>query len=159
MLIRQLADVDRAALLALNNAHAVELSWLSPERLALMLTQACYAGGIGNLDAALIAFDQDSAYSGLNFAWFRARYPRFVYIDRLVVAPTARGRGLARALYADLFAVAAASGHTLATCEVNADPPNPVSLAFHTRAGFAPVGEATLPDGSRTVRYFTRALP
>ncbi len=151
--------MDQTALLALNNAHAAELSWLSPERLALMLTQACYARGIGDIDAALIAFDQDSAYTGLNFAWFRARYPRFVYIDRLVVAPRARGRGLARALYADLFAAAVAAGHTLATCEVNAEPPNLASLAFHARVGFGPVGEAIHPDEGRTVRYFVRALP
>lgn len=146
-------------MLALNNAHAVELSALSAERLAQMLAQAFYARGVGDVQAALIAFDQDSAYDGLNFAWFRARYDRFVYIDRLVVAPAARGRGLARALYADLFAAAAAGGHRLAACEVNIDPANPASLAFHAQAGFVPVGEARWPEQGKTVRYLVRALP
>ena len=148
--------MDRAALLALNNAHAVELSWLDPERLDVLLQQANYARGMGDAAAALIAFDQDSAYSGGHFAWFRARYPRFRYVDRVVVAPAARGRGLARALYADLFASAVAAGHTLVACEVNADPPNPESDRFHAAHGFAAVGSAA--TGGKTVRYLLRRL-
>ena len=150
--------MDRAAVLALNNAHAIQLSWLEPERLELMLAQASYACGIGRAAAALIAFDQDSAYSGLNFAWFGARYPRFMYVDRVVVDPAWRGRGLARTLYGDLFAHAAATGHTLIGCEINADPPNPVSDAFHDSLGFEPVGSAVLGGGGRTVRYMLRRL-
>ncbi len=156
--IRPLHEVDRVALLALNNDHAVELSWLEADRLAMMLGQAYYARGFGNVDAALIAFDGASAYDGLHFGWFRARYPRFVYVDRVVVAARARGRGLARALYGDLFATAAADGQTLAAAEVNIDPPNPASLAFHAASGFLPVGEAPAPGG-KSVRYFVRSLP
>ena len=152
--VRPLVDMDRAALLALNNAHAAELSWLEPERLDLLLANATYARGILPAAAALIAFDQDSAYAGLNFAWFRARYRRFMYVDRVVVDPAWRGRGLARALYADLFA---AAGDTLVACEVNSDPPNPASAAFHAGLGFKPVGSADL--GDRTVRYLLRQQP
>lgn len=119
---------------------------------------AFYASGIGNVDAALIAFDQDSAYDGQHFAWHRARAPRFVYIDRVVVAPSARRQGLAGRLYADLFSAAASAGHDLVTCEVNASPPNPESDAFHSRLGFRPVGEGPAPGG-KIVRYFARALP
>ncbi len=156
--IRPLAAMDRTALLALNNAHAIELSWLEAERLETMLAQAAYANGVGRAVAALIAFDQDSAYSGLNFAWFRARYPRFMYVDRVVVDPDHRGRGLARALYDDLFSVATASGHTLVGCEINAEPSNPPSDAFHAALGFEPVGSAVLGGGGKTVRYMLRRL-
>ena len=86
-------------LLALNNAHAQELSWLEPERLQHLVGQAFMARRIGNLDAFLLAFDQDADYDSPNFLWFRARYPRFVYVDRVVVASSARGRGYARRLY------------------------------------------------------------
>lgn len=159
--IRPLAELDPAALLALNNAHAVELSLLDAARLAEMLGQACHARGVGDgarIDAALIAFDQDSAYSGWNFRWFRARYARFVYVDRVVVAPHARGRGLAKTLYGDLFAAAAAAGHTLVTAEVNSDPPNPASDAFHASLGFEPVGTQRPSGQEKTVRYLIRTL-
>ena len=158
-IFRPLIELDRQALLALNNAHAVELSWLTPERLALMLGWAWRARGSGDVDAALIAFDQDSAYDGFHFGWFRARYARFVYVDRVVVAPGARGRGLARALYGDLFAAAARAGHTRVGCEVNVEPPNPASMAFHAGAGFLPAGEQTVAEQGKRVRYLVRDLP
>src|SRR4051795_3592475 len=42
-----------AAVLALNNAHAAELSWLDPERMASLLGQAFRARRIGHADAFL----------------------------------------------------------------------------------------------------------
>jgi predicted GNAT superfamily acetyltransferase len=146
------------AILALNNAHAVELSWLAPERLSDLLAQACYARRIGAADAFLLALDERATYDSPNYLWFRERYRRFVYVDRIVVADAARGRGHARALYADLFRFAAAAGHDWVLCEINLDPPNPASDALHARLGFAAVGRATIHGGAKTVRYFARPM-
>jgi predicted GNAT superfamily acetyltransferase len=146
------------ALLALNNAHAQELSWLEPERLQHLVEQAFLARRIGELDAFLLAFDQDARYDSPNFLWFCARYPRFVYVDRIVVASSTRGRGCARRLYRDLFEHAAEAGHERVVCEVNSSPPNPASDAFHAVLGFVEVGTASVYDGSRTVRYLSHAL-
>ena len=159
-----LADIAPAkplgkALLALNNEHARELSWLEPERLQHLMEQAFSARRIGSVDAFLLAFDQGADYDSPNFLWFRARYPRFVYVDRIVVASSARGRGHARRLYDDLFEQAIAAGHDRVVCEVNSQPPNPASDAFHATLGFVEVGSADVYDGSRTVRYLSRALP
>jgi uncharacterized protein len=142
-------------LLALNNAHARELSWLEPERLEYLVSEALLARRIGELDAFLLAFDQDPRYDSPNFLWFRARYPRFVYVDRIVVASSARGRGYARRLYDDLFEHATRVGHDRVVCEVNQ---NPSSDAFHAALGFAEVGSASVYDGQRTVRYLSRDL-
>lgn len=151
------ADLE-PAVLALNNRHAEELSWLEPEELSHLIAQAFQAARIGNLEAFLIAFDQDADYDSPNFLWFKARYPRFVYVDRIVVAPEARGRGHARSLYDDLFERAAAAGHGIVVCEINSDPPNPGSEAFHAALGFSPVGEARIHGGKKAVRYFARPL-
>jgi len=146
------------ALLALNNEHAQELSWLEPARLAHLVGEAFLARRIGDVDAFLLAFDQDADYDSPNFLWFRERYPRFVYVDRIVVASSARGRGLARLLYHELFAQAARAGHACVVCEVNSEPPNPGSDAFHAALGFAKVGSASIHNGSKTVRYLLREL-
>ena len=74
------------------------------------------------------------------------------------MAPCARGQGLARRLYADLFDHATRAGHEIVTCEINSDPPNPASDAFHTAMGFSEVGAAAIHGGSKMVRYFVRSM-
>jgi predicted GNAT superfamily acetyltransferase len=146
------------AMLALNNAHARELSWLAPERLQYLVTHAFVARRIGDLDAFLLAFDQDAPYDSPNFLWFRERFPRFVYVDRVVVATSARGRGLARNLYRNLFEQAANAAHERIVCEVNMRPPNPESDAFHAALAFVEVGSASIHNGSKDVRYLSLML-
>ena len=145
-------------LLALNNEHARELSWLEPERLQHLVEQSFLARRVGTVNAFLLAFDQSAQYDSPNFLWFRSRYPRFVYVDRIVVASSARGRGYARKLYDDLFECAIEAGHDRVVCEVNTQPPNPASDAFHAALGFVEVGTAEVYGGNRTVRYLLRAL-
>ncbi|HWK63379.1 MAG TPA: GNAT family N-acetyltransferase [Rhizobiaceae bacterium] len=156
--IERVSAPDEPAILALNNEHAAELSWLEPERLSYLIGQAFHTRRIGRLEAFLMAFDQNASYDSPNYLWFRSRYPRFVYVDRVVVANAARGRGHARRLYSDLFDVAAKVGHTMVTCEVNAEPPNPASDAFHAALGFSEVGDAVIHGGAKSVRYFVRRI-
>lgn len=155
---RPITPADEAAVLSLNNAHAEELSWLEPEKLSAMIGSAFAAPCIGSLEAYMLAFDQDADYDSPNFLWFRARYPRFVYVDRIAVDPSARGGGHARRLYEELFSAARAAGHDIVVCEVNSDPPNPASDAFHAALGFSEVGSAAIHGGRKTVRYFARPL-
>lgn len=147
-----------AAVLALNEANVQETSPLDQAGLRDLVAEAFYAKVIGSVDAFLLAFDQDAAYRSPNFLWFKARQPRFVYVDRVIVAPHARGRGLARLLYGDLFNHARAAGHDHVACEVNVAPPNPASDAFHAALGFTEEGQATLPAGGKVVRYLSKAL-
>lgn len=156
--IDRIAQDDEAAILALNNEHAAELSWLEAERLSFLLGEAFYARRIGDLEAFIMTFDQDANYDSPNFVWFRERYEHFIYVDRVVVAAHARGRGHARLLYRDLFDHAQSAGHTLVTCEVNTDPPNAASDAFHAALGFAEVGDAVIHGGKKAVRYYVRRI-
>jgi hypothetical protein len=52
---------------------------------------------------------------------------------------------------------ACARGLTHLVCEVNLDPPNPVSLNFHTKLGFVEVGVLVTQDG-RTVSLRQKEL-
>jgi predicted GNAT superfamily acetyltransferase len=158
-LIQTVGAPDLARILALNNAHAVETSFLDEARLEAMLDEAFLATRIGDVDAFLIVFDQHADYDSPNFRWFQAKYPDFAYVDRIITGPNARGKGYARALYEDLFEKAAGRGHKRVVCEVNLDPPNPGSDAFHQALGFVEVGQQLLPGSGKIVRYLSKDIP
>jgi len=145
-------------LLALNNAHAAELSPLSLSEFNRLIQASFFAAALEDGAAFLIALDQTAAYDSPNFLWFHERYDRFVYVDRVVTSPLARGKGYAKALYADLFDRAKHAAHTRIVCEVNFLPPNPASDAFHAALGFTEVGRASIHNGQKTVRYLLRPL-
>lgn len=144
------------ALLSLNNTHAQELSYLDATAFGTLVRDASVAWRIGLADALLIAFDDGAVYDNPNFRWFQTRYKHFLYVDRVVIAPAARGRGYARMLYEELFLFALERRHESIVCEVNLSPPNPASDAFHYSMGFAEVGTATIHNGAKKVRYFKR---
>ncbi len=156
--LRAPTDADLPALLTLNNDHALELSELTADELRELLKIAWRTRVTDDAAAMVIAFDQDTVRDSQNFSWFKQRYDRFVYIDRVVVALSLRGQGVARALYDDVISAARAESHTVLCAEVNLEPPNPVSDALHAAMGFSPVGQAPLIGTDKSVRYFTRPL-
>lgn len=146
---------EREALLRVGNASARETSHLSADQFDRLIDRAGIALIIPPAQAFLIAFQNTDGYDGGHFLWFGDRFDRFVYIDRVVVADHDRRRGLGRMLYAETFERAARMGHTRVVCEVNVEPPNPVSDRFHAELGFAEVGRATIGNGAKTVRYLS----
>jgi predicted GNAT superfamily acetyltransferase len=146
------------AMLALNQAHVLETSSLDLTGMQALISQAFYLGTCeaGGAEAFLLAVDQDADYTSPNFLWFRTRYPRFVYIDRVIVAASQRQKGWGRRFYGGLFEAAAAAGHTVVACEVNSEPPNLASDAFHRALGFTEVGSAVLAGRGKTVTYLVR---
>lgn len=153
-----IAAADRSKLHALNNDHAVELSYQTRPQFDHLIATAFAAIATEDSAAFLLAFDERAKIPSVNFAWFKARYPRFVYIDRVVVSPAARRTGVSARFYDHVATRARAVGHTMLCCEVNSDPPNPASDAFHARQGFAPVGEALLAESGKSVRYLAKSL-
>ena len=157
--IQNLGLADVAQMLKLNNAHASETSYLNAQGMSALLDGAFYSRGIDHgATALLIALDQNAPYDNPNFNWFSQHYDSFVYIDRIIVADDARGQGLARGLYEDLFTRARQAGHDRVVCEINLDPPNLASNAFHGTMGFVTVGQAVIRNGIKKVRYFEKIL-
>jgi uncharacterized protein len=154
-----LAQASLEPFLDLNNAHPIEVGpALTAAEFARLVAIAFYARGYNTPPGFLLALDQNAPYDNANFAWFKSRHARFAYVDRVLIDGTARGRGFATALYDDLFAAARAAGHTIVCAEINSDPPNPASDAFHAALGFETVGTSYLPHRDRTVRYICRPL-
>jgi predicted GNAT superfamily acetyltransferase len=158
MEIRNIMAADVPALLALNNAEAERVNALTEAGLKSLLASAFAARMTTDGQAFLIAFDHATPPQGPNHAWFTARESYFAYIDRIVVSPAARGKGVARALYEDLAAIAKAEMTNLLTCEVNLDPPNPESMAFHEKLGFTACGEAVDRRTGKRVQYLRKPI-
>ena len=146
------ADADR--IVAMNDAEVAQTSAMDHARLAALAALACRFTVVeadGRAVAFLLAMDHAAAYDNDNFRWFAARYPRFAYVDRIVVDAAAAGMGIGGRLYRDLFAHARASGLERVVCEYNLDPPNLASKAFHDRFGFVEVGQQRVAGGMKLV--------
>ncbi|HEX5692557.1 MAG TPA: GNAT family N-acetyltransferase, partial [Roseiflexaceae bacterium] len=86
-------------------------------------------------------------YDGEEFGWFREHFAHFLYVDQVAIAEAARRLGVGAQLYAAAETFARERGLDRILCEVNLEPPNPISLAFHERQGFAEVGVMSTGDG------------
>ena len=142
--VRDAGSADRGAILALN---AESVHFLSPmdaaryDKLRAMSAYTRVVDDAGEIKAFLMAFREGTAYDSPNYAWFSARYEKFLYVDRVAVAASAQGRGLGRVFYEDLFAFAREHGVNTITAEFYTTPPNEISRKFHARFGFIEVGE------------------
>jgi len=142
-ILRDVARPDWPSILALNEESVHFLSPMDAAKLAAWAKASCYLRVVeqgGTVAAFLLGFRKGADYDSPNFLWFDNRFDDFVYVDRVVVAPAFRGRKLADLLYDDFAHFARERGIVRVTCEVNVEPPNPVSLRFHERRGFREVG-------------------
>lgn len=160
VLMRDLEKADCDWLLALNNDSVPEVGDLTRESRDEILSMACYAR-VAAIDdrplGALIGFWPGTNYQSLNYRWFCERYEHFFYVDRVVVADGARGKGIGRAIYADIERFAKGRAEHIAL-EVNILPPNLTSLRFHHAAGFVEVGELEHEGGDKKVVMMMKAL-
>jgi hypothetical protein len=158
MRLRDVTARDRPRLLELNAQSVQMLSELDEQRLDFILSLA-RRSLVAELDETIVGFAiaiaQGTDYDSDNYRWFSQRYERFLYLDRIAVAAGHRRHGLGGALYEAMEATAVRSGRMV--CEVNVDPPNEVSLAFHRARGYREVGR--LAHGTaRTVLLLSKEL-
>lgn len=148
MHLRPYQPADAAAVLALNQAALDAVTPLDADRLDQLVALAAQVSVIVDGDVVAgfaMVFAPGSSYDSANYAWFAARYDDFRYLDRVVVAPTHRRRGVGTTLYDHLEASATRSGRM--ALEVYVEPPNVASLAFHHARGYAEQGRLPQPGG------------
>jgi predicted GNAT superfamily acetyltransferase len=92
----------------------------------------------GELAGFVLTFAPGAPYDSENYRWFSARWTDFYYLDRIVLADRFRRRGLGGRVYDEVEDRARAHGRM--ALEVNLEPPNVASLAFHDRRGYVEVG-------------------
>jgi hypothetical protein len=152
--IRAAKQDDFEVICALNLAEVQHTSPMDVARLAELHGLAAYhkvACVDGQVAAFLLAMREDAPYRNDNFEWFRPRFPRYLYVDRIVVSPQFRGLHLGAQLYDDLFGFARISEVPVITCEYNIAPPNEPSRRFHDRYGFEEQGTQWVAGGTKQV--------
>lgn len=159
--LRDALAEDFPRILALNEAEVLQTSAMDRDRLDFLHGLASYhrvAVVDGEVAAFLLAFRDGAAYPNPNFDWFAARYPSFVYVDRVVVDAAFNGRGIGSLLYRDLFEHARGLGAKVVACEFNIVPANEASARFHARWGFGEVGRQWLDNGKKQVSLQVAAV-
>lgn len=152
--LRAATAADFSAIVRLNVAEVQHTSAMDEARLAELHAMAAYhkvALVDGEVAAFLLALREDAPYRNDNHGWFVARYPRFLYVDRIVVGPNGAGLGLGSQLYRNLFEAARAEAVPMICCEYNIEPPNEPSRRFHDKFGFHEVGSQWLDGGKKRV--------
>jgi predicted GNAT superfamily acetyltransferase len=143
IVIRDAMPADVAVVLRINNAAVPAMNVLDDKGVRWLLAHAAYARvAVAGEQVAgfLIGLPPGAGYDSDNYRWFSERYDDFLYIDRIAIDERARSGGIGSGLYDDIAAFARARWPRI-VAEVNLDPPNPRSEAFHARHGFVRVGE------------------
>jgi predicted GNAT superfamily acetyltransferase len=153
-ILRDAGPDDFDAICALNAAEVQHTSAMDLNQLRDLDALSSYhkvALSDGVVSAFLLAITDGAPYRNDNYEWFARRYPKFLYIDRVVVASARRGLRLGSMLYEDLFGYARAHGIPRIACEYNIVPPNEPSRLFHDKFGFEQQGTQWLGDGAKQV--------
>jgi predicted GNAT superfamily acetyltransferase len=157
MKLRPIESDDVPAIVLLNDAAYPAVPITSESEMDDLLAVAGFTFAVidededDDLVAFLIGLKPGASYASENYRFFESRGGDFLYVDRIVVAEESRGQRVGQLLYDAVFDLARAEGMSEVTCEVNLDPPNPGSLAFHARLGFERVGEQKTKGGAYTV--------
>ncbi len=163
--LRPLVPTDLERIVELNNQAYPAVPVTTPEEMTALVelsSLGVVAENDGRVIGFVLAIDPGSNYTSENYTFFTERAAdtglASLYVDRVVIDVNDRGRGTGRLLYSAVFDRARADGRDEVTCEVNLDPPNPGSLAFHARLQFARVGEQPTKGGSVIVALLAAAV-
>lgn len=158
--IRDVAAHDLDAVRALNAANVPEVGPLDEGRIERFLAEATFrvVERSAEVVGLFVALVEGSGYESPNYRWFAQRHERFAYVDRIALAPEARGTGAADALYRGFEDEARAAGRPVVCAEVNTVPANPRSSRFHARRGFIVVGELSPYGNDERVAMVEKVL-
>ena len=152
MEIRSIEDADTSAVIGINAASVWATSPMDEAALDLARRQSAQllvAEVEGQVAGFAIAYAPGAGYASINYQWHAEQFDDFLYLDRIVISLDFRRRGLASALYDAMESHAKSHGRMV--CEVNSEPPNVESLAFHAARGYREIGHLTQADGHQTV--------
>jgi uncharacterized protein len=140
--LRPITPADHESVVALNDRHVHLTAPMDEARLAELVAAAEHADVIevdGRFAGFVLTFGPGAAYDGTHYTWFAERFEDYCYLDRIVIHEDFQRRGLGTFAYDELEG---SCGRPVFALEVNIDPPNEPSLAFHRARGFTEVGQS-----------------
>lgn len=141
-MIRDYVPGDFESLLEINSQNVPAVGLMDEDKLRLLLSEAGLVQVIeldGSVVGMMIILTEGGSYASPNYAYFNKRHTKFAYVDRIALAPQARGQGWGQRLYENAEQWGRGSGKSHFVCEVNTIPENPRSLRFHEIYGFEQV--------------------
>lgn len=154
MLIRRPTEKDLCFLTRCNNSEA---KWVGVEEPSFFenymnLPYFMVAEEDGKQAGFLLAMGPEVDYDSKNFLWFRERMKDFAYVDRVIINPEFRRKGIASALYKELFA---RTPNIPTVCEVAIKPDeNSESIPFHEGFSFLGIGEFSANGKKLCTMYY-----
>ncbi len=153
LVLRNVTDADLNRILEINEANVPAVGTATLEHLAHLLAEGSIAlvseladdsadEVNGDIAGFSIVFGPNANYDSINYQWFMEHHPTSMYLDRVAFDDRFHGRGLGTEMYAEVDRLIRRDhpDSTGLSLEVNIDPPNEPSLAFHRKLGFVEVG-------------------
>ena len=145
LMLRNLTDADLERVLEINHANVPAVGGATADHLSGLVASSSIAVVSlvdGEVAGFCIVLGPDADYDSVNYLWFMEHHPTAMYLDRVAFDARFHGQGLGSEMYAEVDRLIRLEQPTATglTLEVNVDPPNEPSLAFHRKLGFSEVG-------------------
>ncbi len=141
-MIRTLRTTDLELIHKWNQSTVPKVNSLTFEEFRLQSVNCTYSYIQCSTDSMPVGFiflyDEKTDYDSLNYLYFKSRYQKFLYVDRIIIAGEHQKKGYGQQLYDFIIDT---HNPDIFCCEVNITPPNRQSLSFHHKYGFKEIGQ------------------
>lgn len=158
MNIRTVNKADLSTVLKLNEKAIPAVNKINERDLEWFLEKAeVFIVGEVNMEIVgfMIVLSPGLDYESLNYKYFIGNYKSFSYVDRIVIDSDYQHKGHGSTFYKYLELQTSAP---VICCEINIEPLNEQSIAFHAHNNFKEVARQVTEDGNKMVSLQIKKL-
>ena len=156
-MIRTLRTTDLELIHKWNQSTVPKVNSLTFEEFRLQSVNCTYSYIQCSTDSMPVGFiflyDEKTEYDSLNYLYFKNKYQKFLYVDRIIIAAEHQKKGYGQQLYDYVIDT---HNPDIFCCEVNITPPNRQSLSFHQKYGFKEIGQQTVYNKVVSLLTYTK---
>ena len=151
--LEQLLFINELSIPAVNSISIEKFNWFFNNSIYFKLAYSFN----NKISGFLLVLDSQLDYESLNYIWFKNRYSKFAYIDRIAILSEYQNQGIGKLLYADLER-SIKNKYKIITCEYNLKPMNRISHSFHNSLGYKNVGNLISQQGTKEVSLMIKDI-